>query len=168
MQSNDNITNPPAFPTLSNEGYKDGMTLWDFYAGQAMAAIIIANGGHAYADSEAQAGRFGGETYSKITARDAGIYANAMLQARADILAPQEAATAPPSEPAGAGFVLHLNIPAEAPDPLVLDYTKECYMQDPFSTNYDAATDVERCGRCNRSAIEITGCNFQIKEATNE
>jgi len=79
--------NPPAFPTdgrIQHGAVYDGMTLRDWFAGQALANATICTGKAAEYELQHWFGGRVGITRAEIVARQAGEYADAMLAARAN------------------------------------------------------------------------------------
>jgi hypothetical protein len=79
--------NPQAFPCLDSSGYglsmrDPGMTLRDYYAGQALANPAICDGNPGKWVLEKWFGDRGGIMPGEIVARQAGEYADAMLTER--------------------------------------------------------------------------------------
>jgi len=66
------VDNPPAFPALTSEDEFSGMTMLDYFAGQALAGLL------------ASSATYGGKTDNRAAlAADAYAHASAMLAERA-------------------------------------------------------------------------------------
>lgn len=72
------IENPPAFP--KNGGFQDGMTLRDYFAGQAVTAMDFIRGDGSYSAEDRKRGE--PEQHAKWIAISAYRIADAMLAAR--------------------------------------------------------------------------------------